>query len=333
MTADVTATPDAKGPGAPPAPLTGAAMYAPGPQRITFDRPAQIRAAVLAVAFTAVFWQLLDFIPPNLGSLPSKWVHEMDWSHGPLIPVFSAYLAYLKWDRIRRCALRGAWLGLIPLLGGLGLYMWALSGLLPFAYARDLAMMITLAGVITLLCGVPIWRWVWLPWLYLFFAIPIPSRMYFALTDPLRRLAAIVASTVLNVFPNLHVERVGSNLEYLYRGVTGTIGVADACSGMRSTVTLCALGVAVAFMSERPTWQRIVLVLSCVPIATFCNFIRVTVTCWLHVFVDPKYATGQYHVMLGLAVILLAFGIFSGLGWLLNHLVVDEPEPAEASAR
>lgn len=100
---------------------------------------------------------------------------------------------------------------------------------------------------------------------------------------------------------------------------------------MRSTVTLCALGVAVAFMSDRPRWQRIVLVLSCVPIATFCNFIRVTVTCWLHVFVDPKYASGQYHMMLGLIVILLAFGIFSGLGWVLNQLVVEEPDTDEAA--
>jgi len=91
-------------------------------------------------------------------------------------------------------------------------------------------------------------------------------------------------------------------------------------------VTLCALGVAVACMSDRPLWHRIVLVLACVPIATFCNFIRVTVTCWLHVFVDPKYASGDYHMMLGLVIIVLAFGIFSGIGWILNRLVVDEDE-------
>jgi len=82
----------------------------------------------------------------------------------------------------------------------------------------------------------------------------------------------------------------------------------------------------VACMSDRALWHRIVLVLACVPIATFCNFIRVTVTCWLHVFVDPKYASGDYHMMLGLVIIVLAFGIFSGIGWILNRLVVDEDE-------
>ena len=224
--------------------------------------------------------------------------------------------------------------GLLVLLTGLGTYLWTLAGGLLFAYARPLAMLVTLLGAIILLCGLPVLRYVWLPWLYLFFAIPIPQRIYFAMTDPLRRMAATVAATVLGAIPGLGLDlrRVGSNLEYTYGGTTGVIGVADACSGMRSTVTLCALGVAVAFMSERPAWQRVILVLACVPIATFCNFIRVTVTCWLHVFVDPKYASGEYHMMFGLVVILLAFGIFSGLGWVLNRLFVEEPE-SEATPR
>lgn len=300
--------------------------------RLSFDRLSQLKTAAIVVAFIAVFWDLLDFLPPNYGLLTYTWIFEADWSHGPLIPLFSAYLVYAKWDRIRRCPVRHTWPGLILLLAGLGLYLWVLSGGLLFGYARPLAMMITLLGVIIFLCGLPALRYLWLPWLYLFFAIPIPQRIYFALTNPLRRLAATVASTVLNVVPDLHVERVGSNLEYVYRGASGVIGVADACSGMRSTVTLCALGVAVAFMSERPTWQRVILVLACVPIATFCNFIRVTITCWLHACVDPKYATGQYHMMLGLVVIMFAFGIFSGLGWVLSHLVVEETE-AEVGAQ
>jgi exosortase len=295
--------------------------------RLTFNGPAQIKAGVIAAAFVLTFWHLLDFVPDRLGlgSLVYAWVYQADWSHGPLIPLFSAYLVYLKWDRIRTCPIRFAWLGLPLLLLGLAMYLWSLSGGL-FAYAKPFSMMITLLGLIILLCGVPAMYYLWLPWLYLFFAIPLPARLYFAWTDPLRRMAATVASSVLSVLPDLHIQRIGSNLEYFYQGTSGVIGVADACSGMRSTVTLCALGVAVACMSERPLWHRVVLVAACVPIATFCNFIRVTITCWLHVFVDPKYASGQYHMMLGLVIILMAFGIFSGLGWVLNHLFVEEEE-------
>lgn len=298
---------------------------AEGPMR--FDRPALLKAALLAVAFGAAFWHVLDFVPP-LGLLVWSWVHELDWSHGPLIPLFSAYLVYLRWERIRRCPVRGAWLGLPVLLAGLALYAASLAGVLAFAYAQPLGMMISLAGVIVLLGGLPVVRHVWLPWLYLFFAIPLPQRIYTQLTTPLRRMAAEVASAVLGLIPGVHGERVGSNLEFWYRGQQFQVGVEDACSGMRSAVTLCAVGVAVAFMTERPWWQRLVLVAACVPIATFCNFIRVTITCGLTVFVDPKYAHGTYHTMLGLAVILLAFGVFSGLAWVLDHLFVEEAGPA-----
>jgi len=317
-------------------PVMAARPAAPTPWRLAFDRPAQFQAGLLGVVFVAVFWHLLDFVPPQLGELTYAWVHELDWSHGPLIPLFSAYLVYQRWDALRGRPVRRTGLGLALLPLGLLLYVLSLSGTIPFGYARPLAMMITLLGLIIALCGLPALRHLWLPWLYLFFAIPIPQRLHFAWTNPLRRVAAEVAAAVLNLIPGLHGERIGSNLRFEYNGVRSDIGVADACSGMRSTITLCALGVAVAFMTDRPRWQRVVLVLACVPIATFCNFIRVTITCWLHVFVDPKYASGQYHMVLGLAIMALAFGLFMGLGWLLDRLVVEEPddEPApEASPR
>lgn len=302
-----------------------------GTADLRFDRLAQLKLAALVVAFAAAFWNLLDFVPP-LGSLVYAWRFEMDWSHGPLIPVFSAYLVYTRWDRIRACPVRWTAPGLVLLLVGIGLYAWVLAGGLQFAYFKPLGMMLALLGLLIFLLGLPALRYLWLPWLYLFFAIPIPQRLYFAWTNPLRRLAASVAAGVLGLFPDLDIEKVGSNLEYTFRGTSGVIGVADACSGMRSTVTLCAVGVAVACMSDRPLWQRIVLIASCIPIATFCNFIRVSITCWLHVFVDPKFASGQYHTMLGLAIILLAFAIFQGLGWVLDHLFVAEDAPAEAGA-
>lgn len=310
-----------------PAPASSA------PESIRFGPSERLKTALIAGAFFAAFWDLLSFAPGRWGELVYAWLFASDWSHGPLIPVFSAYLIYSRWEYIRATPVRGAWLGVAPLLAGLAIYLWALSGNLPFGYARPLAMMIALLGLLILAFGVKPWRHLWLPWAYLFFAIPMPQRLYFALTNPLRRLAATVASAMLSVVPDLHVERVGSNLSWEYRNLAGVIGVADACSGMRSTVTLCALGVAVAFMSDRPRWQRIVLVLACVPIATFCNMIRVTTTCFLHVFVDPKYAEGNYHMMLGLAVILLAFGIFNGLGWVLNQIVVEDDVKTEAAAR
>lgn len=297
---------------------------------ISFDRAGQLKAGLIGALFVATFWTMLGFVPP-FGSLVHAWVNQSDWSHGPLIPLFSAYLVYVKWDEIRRCRVTGAWLGMVVMCLGLAVYVWSLSGTLPFGYARDLSMMATLLGIIILLCGLRALYYLWLPWAYLFFAIPLPQRIYFSLTDPLRRMAASVATAVVGLYPGLHIERVGSVIEYVYNGVSGQLGIVDACSGMRSTITLCAIGVAVACMSERPLWHRLVLVAACVPIATFCNFIRVTITAYLYIFVNPEYATGQYHMMLGLAVILLAFGVFSGVGWMLSNLVVEvEGDGAES---
>jgi len=292
---------------------------------ITFDRRAQLQAALIAVAFTAVFY-------PVFLKLKYTWSTSSDWSHGWIIPLFSIYLVYTHWDRIRRVPIRGAWLGLPVMLGGLLGYQYFLW-VKPMTYPQETMMLVSLLGIIIYMCGVPFIRYGWLPWLYLFFAVPLPKGIYFALTDPLRRWAATVATNVLTLFPDLDVERVGSTIEYIYRGTAGSLGVEDACSGMRSTMTLCALGVAVAFLSERPAWQRIVMVAACIPIAVFSNFIRVTLTCVLHIFVDPKYAGGAYHMALGLVTLMLAFAVFSGLGWLLSNLVVDDPDTdAEAAA-
>jgi len=300
--------------------------------QIAFDRSAQMRAVIIAAAFVAAFWNLLDFLPAQLGSLVDPWLHESDWSHGPIIPLFSVWLVYNRWDKIKRAPVRHTWVGLIILLGALVLYQlsfWWLT----FTFLRHACLLLCLLGIIVFLCGLPVMRQAWVPWLYLLFAVPLPKRLYFELTDPLRRMAATVASGFLGlVTPLDYIERKGSLIDYMYQGQAGQIGIADACSGMRSTITLCALGVAVTFLSERPWWQRVIMIASCVPIAVFCNFIRVSITCVLHIFVDPKYATGTYHTALGLVTIMVAFGIFSGLGWVLSNLVVEEQEPEQQPA-
>lgn len=288
---------------------------------IRFDAPARIKAVAVSLAFATVFY-------PVLLDLWYAWTHSADWSHGPIIPLFSAYLLYINWEQVRRCPIRHTWVGLVLILAGVLLYQYSLWGLV-IGYLRPLSMLVSLLGVLIFLCGLPVLRWGIVPWLFLFFAVPLPKGIYFMLTNPLREIAAVVATNVLMLLPNLDISQVGSTIEYFYNGRTGALGVADACSGMRSTITLCALGVAVAFMARRPAWHRAIMIASCVPIAVFSNFIRVTVTCILHIYVGAKYAEGTYHTLLGLVTLLIAFGIFSGLGWLLNNLFepVDEHEP------
>ena len=293
--------------------------------RIAFGAAEQIKAGVVTIGFVAVFYNVfLD--------LGYKWLNDANWSHGPIIPLFSLWIVYYNWERIKDLRVRGAWVGLPVMLGGLILYEWSMWGA-QFGYLRPFSMMVCLLGVIVLLCGIPVMRYAWIAWLFLFFAIPLPGRLYFQLTNPLRRLAAGVEAAVLSMIPGMQVERSGSVLEcYRDGSLIGLVGVEDACSGMRSTITLCALGVAVTFMSDRPVWHRLIMIAMCIPIATLCNMLRVLITCGLYLYADPKYASGTYHTVLGLLMLLVAFGLLSGLGWMLNNIVVEEHETGAEAA-
>lgn len=292
---------------------------------IDFERGSQFKAALVAALFVALFFGVFEH-------LWYYWTNSADWSHGPIIPLFSAYLVYTRWDRIRRCPIRHTWIGLVLMLVAIAAYNYSLWALV-IGYIRPMAMMLCLLGIVIFLCGLPVVRHIWVPWLYLLFAIPLPKGVYFAITDPMRRIAATVATAVLSLHPDLDIERVGSSIEYYYGSEFGRLGVEDACSGMRATMTLCAIGVAVAFVSERPWWHRAVMIAACIPIAVLCNVIRVTATCSLHIFVDPKYSTGTYHTALGLVTMMVAFGAFLGLGWILNQLFVERSEDDETDAQ
>lgn len=291
--------------------------------RIEFDRAAQIKAVLVGLAFIAFFHNILIDL-----TFYQWW--DPNWGHGWLIPLFSIYLARMHWDSIRRCPIRHTWVGLVLLVAGLLSYevtLWWLR----YTYFQRASMLITLLGVLLVLCGLPVLRYIWVPWLYLFFAIPLPQGLYFRLTDPLARAAGEVATWVLGLL-DLQMELTGQRILYVHEGRAGELFVADACAGMRSVMTLCALGVAVAFLSDRPWWQRIVMVLSCVPIAILSNFVRVTATCLLHVYAGPEYTIGTPHTLLGLGTMFLAFLMFLGLGWVLSNLFVEAPEAEPTGA-
>jgi len=95
---------------------------------------------------------------------------------------------------------------------------------------------------------------------------------------------------------------------------------------MRLLLAFMALGVAMAYLHERPLWQRLVLVVSTVPIAILCNIIRVTITGFIYILIHPKYAQGVYHDMLGMAMLPLAFGLYGFLAWFMSNLFIDESQ-------
>lgn len=282
-----------------------------------FSWAAAVQVLVLTVLCARVYWPSLDY-------MVHTWQTDGNWSHGWLVPLFSLYFLGTQRERLR-AAPRGMNLaGLALMIASLGVYYLAAS--LQFSYPQRLTIVPFLMGLVLLLCGWPVLRIAWFPIAYLVLAIPLPEWIYFQVTYPLRRVASVVAGTLLNLLPDVYTEISGVVIEYEHLGTASALNIEEACSGMRLMMAFIALGVAVAYLGDRKLWHRVVLVAACVPIAVFCNMIRVFVTGVIHVYGYHDLSQGTAHELLGLAMLPIALGLFTLVGWVLNNLFVDESD-------
>ncbi|MCI0499021.1 MAG: exosortase/archaeosortase family protein [Planctomycetales bacterium] len=281
-----------------------------------------IRTAIVGVLIWWIFRE-------EINGLVKQWISDPSWSHGFLIPLFSFYFLHQNKDKILSIQpIRPSWItGLTAMLFLLALYPVNIV-MLKFMYGKPLIMIAMIGATVLFLGGWKLLQYTWLPVVYLFFAVPLPQRLYFQLTNPMRQLAAQAATIILNLVPQLNAEVRGSVIDVVYRGETlePALDVADACSGMRLLMAFVALGVAMAYLHWRPIWQRLVLLVSTVPIAIVCNIVRVTITGFIYVLGDPKYAQGVYHDLLGMLMLPLAFILYGGLAWLMSNLFVEEDQ-------
>jgi exosortase len=283
-----------------------------------------IKIVIIGVLFCFLFRNEIE-------SIVSRWLVDSSWSHGFLIPLFSLYFVNQKRDEILRCArndeFKVNYLGLVFLVLGILFYPFNIVHL-QYGYLRSVDMIATLGAIVLFLGGWQLVKLTWLPITFLVFAVPLPERFYRELTIPMRQWAAAVASGLLDLVPQLEAMASGVVIDVFYKGraLEPALDVAEACSGMRLLMAFLALGVAMAYLHYRPLWQRIILLVSTVPIAILCNIVRVTVTGFIYVLVHPKYAQGIYHDMLGLAMLPLAFGLYGVLAWFMSSLFIDESD-------
>ena len=277
-----------------------------------------IKTAIIAVLFCLFFYS-------DLYQIIYRWFKDPSWSHGLLIPFFSLYFLNQHTEDITRLESRPNYLGLVLLIGCLVLYFLNIAHF-SFGYASPILMIASLGMIVLFLGGWKLVKYAWLPVTYLIFAVPLPGRFEKAMTIPMRKLAASIASGVLNFVPELETNANGAVVDVVYKGVQMGEGldVADACSGMRLLTAFLALGVAMAYLHYRPAWQRLVLLACTVPIAIACNVIRVTTTCFIYILWNPEYAKGIYHDLLGMLMLPLAFGMYGLIAWFMSNLFEDE---------
>ncbi len=278
-----------------------------------------IKMLIIAALFCFLFHNEIERIV-------SRWT-EPNWSHGLLIPLFSLYFINQYTKDILSLQTRPNYLGLFFLICGIAFY--ALNGASPsgYAYLQPISMIAVLGAVVLFLGGWRLMKYTWLPIAFLVFAVPLPQRYYVALTMPMRHFAADITAVLLNLLNGLEATTSGVIIDVMYKGQhLEPLNVAEACSGMRLLMAFLALGVAMAYLHYRPVWQRIILLASTIPIAIFCNIVRVTVTGFIYVLIHPKYTQGIYHDMLGLGMLPLAFALYGFLAWFMTSLFIEEGE-------
>jgi exosortase len=277
-----------------------------------------VKIVIIGLLFYMVYHIEIDRIV-------GKWISDSSWSHGFIIPLFSLYFLHQAKGEILNLKLKPSYLGLFFLICGLAFYPFNIIQL-RFGYFSPLSMIATLGAVVLFLGGWKLVKYTWLPVSFLVFAVPLPDRYYRGITIPMRIWAASAASGMLSLVKDLHASASGVVIDIFYKGqhLVPALDVAEACSGMRLLMAFLALGVAMAYLHKRPVWQRIVLLASTVPIAIFCNIVRVTVTGFIYVLLDPKYTQGLYHDVLGLCMLPLAFGLYGALAWFMSNVFVEE---------
>ena len=187
---------------------------------------------------------------------------------------------------------------------------------LPIPFLGDLAFLVGLAGLFTLLLGGAALKRYWFAFFFLVFMVPLPIALYSRIASPLQLLASRVASTVMNA-TGVPVLCEGNRMT-LPGGIQ--MFVAEACSGMRQLTGFLALTTAVAWLVGRPVWYRTVIVISALPIALSANIARVILTGYIMHFLNPEYASGTFHTIEGL--LMMGFGLLmlQGECWLLDRI-------------
>lgn len=250
-------------------------------------------------ALLAVF---LYLYAPILSGLIADWWDDPNYSHGFLVPLLSAYFAWQRREKLAQIAPQTNWWGMVVLLGGLAVLLVGNIGAEYFLMRSSMIMVIT--GLVLYLCGLPYLRTLAFPIAFLLFMIPLPAIVLNKITFPLQLLAARLSTESLQ-FIGFPVYREG-NIIFLPHT---TLEVVEACSGIRSLVSLTALAVVFAYMTQRRVWKRVLLVISAIPIAIVANAFRIWGTGVLAHLYGTRVAEGFYHSFAGWMVFVAAFGM------------------------
>lgn len=241
---------------------------------------------------------------PVLRLLVWQWYNDADYSHGFLVPLLSAFLIWQRRDKLRLVARRPSPWGMVVVLISLAfLFLGSLGAELSLA---RLSLLGVICGMIVYFAGSAMLRALTFPLAFLLFAIPIPVVIYNSIVFPLQFIASRFATQVLEALNLFPVMREGNVLILPHM----TLEVVEACSGIRSLMSLLALAAGYGYLVERSIWVRWLLVLAMVPLAIVSNGTRVMITAVMAHYLGRQAAQGFMHEFSGWVIFVVATTLF-----------------------
>jgi len=279
------------------------------------DIPLHRDSSTQAMPWTALGWfaTLIALCYwPVLVRLVAQWNNDEDMGHGFFVPILAAYIAWQKRAEFLAEPAKVNWLGLaLVIYAGLQLCVATLGAEL---FLARTAIVLSIIGSVLFLGGSRRLRVMAFPLFLLFFMVPIPAILYNQITFPLQLIASRVAESALMTI-GIPVLREGNVLELAGQ----KLSVVEACSGIRSLLTLTFLSLVYGYFFETKTWLRVVLFLATVPIAIVANASRVTVT---GVIADsrPELAHGLFHTAEGFVIWIVSITILALFHQTVNRI-------------
>jgi exosortase len=224
--------------------------------------------------------------------LVHDWMADDNYSHGILIVPIALYLAWERRKRLAALTPRGSVVGLLVIAMSSFILIVGLLG--AELFLTRIAMLGTLLGIIVYVFGWEVTRGLWFPLAFLLLMIPIPAIIFNQIAFPLQIAASRFGEASLSL-ARVPVLREG-NLIIL---ANTTLEVAEACSGIRSLVSLLTLSILLAYFSDERPWVRGVVGLSAVPVAIVTNGMRVAGTGLAAHYWGPQAAQGFFHEFSG----------------------------------
>jgi exosortase len=260
----------------------------------------------LVVLSAALLW----LYAPVLYRLIAQWVHDPNYSHGFFVPAFSLYVIWQDRDRLRKLPRRPSWSGLLIL--AIAVVVLTAGTLGAELFLSRTSFLIAIAGLVVLFFGWSYLRAILFPWLFLLLMIPIPNIIFNQITFPLQLLASKAAAFVLPLL-GVPVLREGNVIQLPVM----TLEVAEACSGIRSLMSLATLSIIYGYLLETRISTRVILAIAAIPIAVIANGLRIIGTGLLVQYWDPEKAEGFFHAFSGWLIfvvsLLLLFLLHKGL--------------------